>query len=301
LTVVDDVPNSTLNRPTGEWKAGVYFVISEGSKAFLNEFFSGIGRKVGRTDLRKVNAPAPEVFFHNISRRVVVDKPSSTRQTRWIIDVWRIFFNALFIIGIDSPAGVQLIRVDTVSNINTIPIKNEAREGSGEEFGVEIRRINSRPSVCGDAVLNFSWKSRVEKVDASNFLDFSVKCDNNRDIAVTFLWFWNERTARACARLVREGGGKLSRGRVIFFITMRNIFTAAACRNVGQVQKRLPVIIDVISRGQFVTIHREADLEVVTLVNNANSTHMRGTRRIPSAGDQVVLLIRAPRHRGWSR
>jgi hypothetical protein len=109
LTIVDDVPNSTLHRPTGEWKAGVYFVISEGRKAFFNNFFSGIGRKVGRTDLRKINVPATEVFVHNISRRVVVDKPSSTRQTRWIIDIWGIFFNALFIVGIDGPAAVQLI------------------------------------------------------------------------------------------------------------------------------------------------------------------------------------------------
>jgi hypothetical protein len=188
-----------------------------------------------------------------------------------------------------------------MSNINTIPIKNEAREGSGEEFGVEIRRIISRPMVTGDAVLNLSRKSRFEKVDASNFLDFGVKCDNNRGIAVTFLWFRNERTAQACARLVRERSGKLSGDRVLISLSMRNIFTAATCRNVGQVKKRLPVVIEVISRGQFVTIHREADLEDVTLVNNADSAHIRGTRRIPSAGNQVVLLIRAPRHRGRSR
>jgi hypothetical protein len=301
LTIVDNVPNCTLHRPTSEWKAGVYFGISEGSKAFSNNFFRQIGRKIGRTDLRKINVPATEVFVHNISRRVVVDKPSSTGQTRRIIDVWGIFFDALFIIGIDGPAGVQLICVDAMSKINTIPIKNKAREGSSEEFGVEIRRINSRPKVSGDAVLNLSWESRFEKVDASNFLDFSVKCDNNRDIAVTILWFRNERTAHACARLVREGSGELSGSRVIISLRMRNIFTAATRRNVGQVKQRLPVIIEVISRGQFVTIHREADLEVITLVNNANSAHIHGTRRIPSAGNQVVLLIRAPRHRGWSR
>jgi hypothetical protein len=62
----------------------------------------------------------------------------------------------------------------------------------------------------------------------------------------------------------------------------------------GQVEKRLAGIIEVILRGQFFTIHREGDLEVVTLVNNAGTAHIPGTRRIRSAGNQVILLMRAP-------